>query len=297
MCALVHAHGGQVYIDGANLNALLGLARAGRVRRRRLAPQPAQDVLHPPRRRRAGRRPRGGGRAPGAVPAVASDAPAARAPATGIGPVSAAPFGSAGHPAHQLGVHPPAVGGRPGPRHQVGRAGGQLRRRRLVAVLPDPLHRRARAGGPRVHRGPAVPDARPPGSRSTTWRSGSIDYGFHAPTVSFPVAGTLMVEPTESEDLGELDRFCDAMIAIRGRDRRGGASGRWALEDSPLRRAPHTAGRAGRRRGTGPTTGRRRCSRRGSRRRNTGHRWPGSTRPTGTATWCAPVRRREAFAS
>ena len=67
-----------------------------------------------------------------------------------------------------------------------------------------------------------------------------IDYGFHAPTMSFPVAGTLMVEPTESEDLAELDRFCDAMIAIRRRDRPGRrrASGR---DDNPLRNAPHTA--------------------------------------------------------
>ena len=67
-----------------------------------------------------------------------------------------------------------------------------------------------------------------------------IDYGFHAPTVSFPVAGTLMVEPTESEDLAELDRFCDAMIAIRAEIDEV-ASGRWDVEDSPLRGAPHTA--------------------------------------------------------
>ena len=67
-----------------------------------------------------------------------------------------------------------------------------------------------------------------------------IDYGFHAPTVSFPVAGTLMVEPTESEDLAELDRFCEAMIAIRSEIDEV-AAGRWAVEDSPLRGAPHTA--------------------------------------------------------
>ena len=67
-----------------------------------------------------------------------------------------------------------------------------------------------------------------------------IDYGFHAPTVSFPVAGTLMVEPTESEDLAELDRFCDAMIAIRAEIEEV-AAGRLAVEDSPLRGAPHTA--------------------------------------------------------
>jgi glycine dehydrogenase len=66
-----------------------------------------------------------------------------------------------------------------------------------------------------------------------------VDYGFHAPTMSFPVAGTLMVEPTESEDLGEIDRFCDAMIAIKGEIDRVGA-GEWTAEDSPLRGAPHT---------------------------------------------------------
>jgi glycine dehydrogenase len=67
-----------------------------------------------------------------------------------------------------------------------------------------------------------------------------MDYGFHAPTVSFPVAGTLMVEPTESEDLGELDRFCEAMIAIRAEIDMV-ADGTWPVEDNPLRNAPHTA--------------------------------------------------------
>jgi glycine dehydrogenase len=67
-----------------------------------------------------------------------------------------------------------------------------------------------------------------------------IDYGFHAPTMSFPVPGTLMVEPTESEDLAEIDRFCDAMIAIRAEIDRV-AAGEWSPEDSPLRGAPHTA--------------------------------------------------------
>ncbi|HWA66411.1 MAG TPA: glycine dehydrogenase (aminomethyl-transferring), partial [Mycobacteriales bacterium] len=67
-----------------------------------------------------------------------------------------------------------------------------------------------------------------------------IDYGFHAPTMSFPVAGTLMIEPTESEDLAELDRFCDAMAEIRGEIDRV-AAGEWPLENSPLRNAPHTA--------------------------------------------------------
>ena len=85
-----------------------------------------------------------------------------------------------------------------------------------------------------------------------------IDYGFHAPTVSFPVAGTLMVEPTESEDLAELDRFCEAMIAIRA-EIDDVAAGRWAVEDSPLRGAP-TPRSHWCRVGSGPTTARWRCS-------------------------------------
>ena len=85
-----------------------------------------------------------------------------------------------------------------------------------------------------------------------------IDYGFHAPTMSFPVAGTLMVEPTESEDLAELDRFCEAMIAIRGEIEKV-ASGEWDATDNPLRGAPHTARRSPRqRRATSATTSRRR---------------------------------------
>lgn len=71
-----------------------------------------------------------------------------------------------------------------------------------------------------------------------------IDYGFHAPTMSFPVAGTLMIEPTESEDLTELDRFCDTMIAIRGEIEKV-ASGQWSADDNPLRNAPHTAAALG----------------------------------------------------
>jgi glycine dehydrogenase len=68
-----------------------------------------------------------------------------------------------------------------------------------------------------------------------------MDYGFHAPTLSFPVAGTLMVEPTESEDVAELDRFVDAMVAIRA-EIDAVAAGRWSVAESPLRNAPHTAG-------------------------------------------------------
>ncbi len=117
-----------------------------------------------------------------------------------------------------------------------------------------------------------------------------IDYGLHAPTMSFPVAGTLMVEPTESEDLAELDRFCDAMIAIR-REIGMVGSGEYDSQDNPLRNAPHTASmlleadwkhpyeRAGR-----PT----RCPATGGP--STGPRCAASTRPTATATSSAPAR-------
>ena len=110
-----------------------------------------------------------------------------------------------------------------------------------------------------------------------------IDYGFHAPTMSFPVAGTLMVEPTESEDLAEIDRFIEAMIAIRGEIEQV-AAGDWPAEDNPLRNAPHTA-RCLVETGTTRTAGRRRSTRPGwIRPRSTGRRCAGSTGRTATAT-------------
>ena len=118
-----------------------------------------------------------------------------------------------------------------------------------------------------------------------------IDYGFHAPTMSFPVAGTLMIEPTESEDLAELDRFCDAMIAIRARDREG-RLGRVARGRQPAAQRPAHRGRARRRVGArlhprgGGLPGRGR-----GRRTSTGRRCAGSTARSATATWSAPARR------
>ena len=124
-----------------------------------------------------------------------------------------------------------------------------------------------------------------------------IDYGFHAPTMSFPVPGTLMVEPTESEDLAELDRFCDAMIAIKGEIDRV-AAGEWPADDNPLVHAPHTASSRRRRPGSTPTTARPRPTRRPPsrpRRRgpaSTGRRCAASTAPTATGTCSAAARRR-----
>lgn len=117
-----------------------------------------------------------------------------------------------------------------------------------------------------------------------------IDYGFHAPTMSFPVAGTLMIEPTESEDLAEIDRFCDAMIAIRGEIERV-AGGEWPVDDNPLANSP-TPRRRSAASGTTRTAVTRPSSRAASPRpRSTGRRCAGSTAPSATGTWCAPARR------
>ncbi len=117
-----------------------------------------------------------------------------------------------------------------------------------------------------------------------------IDYGFHAPTMSFPVAGTLMVEPTESEDLTEIDRFCDAMIAIR-KEIDAVEAGEWTPEElAAARGAAHLAG-TDRRVGPRLLTRASRRSRPATTRTSTGRRSRGSTRRTATATWCAPARR------
>src|SRR5581483_5448518 len=160
-------------------------------------------------------------------------------PDTGVGPISGAPFGSAGI--------------LPIPWAYIRLMGGVgLRHATLVAILTaNYTAARLRERYPVLYTGSTglvahecILDLRP-----ITKRTGVtvedvakrlIDYGFHAPTMSFPVAGTLMVEPTESEDLAELDRFCEAMIAIRGEIEQV-ANGAWDREDNPLRQAPHTA--------------------------------------------------------
>ena len=238
ICALVHDAGGQVYVDGANLNALVGWARPGSF---------GADVSHL-NLHKTFCIPHGGG-GPGVGPVAVREHLAAylpnhplvpeAGPATGPGPVSAAPWGSAGIlPISWAYLRLMGVDG--------------LRRATAVAILAaNYLARRlsehypvlyAGAGGLVAHE--CILDL-----RAITRESGVtvedvakrlIDYGFHAPTMSFPVAGTLMVEPTESEDLAELDRFVDAMIAIRG-EIRAVAEGRWPRDDNPLGNAPHTA--------------------------------------------------------
>lgn len=237
VCDLVHAAGGQVYIDGANLNALVGLARPGEL---------GGDVSHL-NLHKTFCIPHGGG-GPGVGPvAVAAHLapylpgdPTPGAATTGpVAPVSAAPWGSAGIlPISWAYV---ALMGPDG-----------LRRATEVAVLAaNYLATRLREHFPVLYTGPnglvaheCILDLRPltkaTGVTAEDVAKRLMDYGFHAPTLSFPVAGTLMVEPTESEDLAELDRFVEAMIAIRG-EIEDVAAGRWAVEDSPLRHAPHTA--------------------------------------------------------
>ena len=238
LCEIVHAHGGQVYVDGANLNALLGYARPGRF---------GGDVSHLNLHKTFCIPHGGGGPGVGPVAVRAHLAPylpshgmhPEEAKRSGIGPISAAPYGSAGI----LPISWAYI-------RLMGAAG--LTRATASAVLAaNYVAARLQDHFPVLYRGhgglvahECILDL-----RGLTKETGVtvddvakrlIDYGFHAPTMSFPVAGTLMVEPTESEDLAELDRFCDAMIAIR-REIDRVASGEWTAEDSPLRGAPHTA--------------------------------------------------------
>jgi len=237
ICAAVHEAGGQVYVDGANLNALIGLAKPGKF---------GSDVSHL-NLHKTFCIPHGGG-GPGVGPIGVREHlipflpnhPLAEAagPKTGPGPVSAAPWGSAGI----LPISWAYI-------RLMGPDG--LRRATQSAILAaNYIAARLRAHYPILYAGAnglvaheAILDIRP-----VTKASGVtvddvakrlIDYGFHAPTMSFPVAGTLMVEPTESEDLAELDRFVEAMIAIRG-EIRAVETGEWELAENPLRQAPHT---------------------------------------------------------
>ncbi|HEX4698815.1 MAG TPA: aminomethyl-transferring glycine dehydrogenase [Actinomycetes bacterium] len=239
LCELVHAAGGQVYVDGANLNALVGVVRPGHF---------GADVSHLNLHKTFCIPHGGGGPGVGPIGVRAHLAPylpnhplqPAAGPATGIGPVSAAPWGSAG-------ILPISWA-------YVRLMGGEgLTRATQVAIL-SANYVAARLGPhyPVLYSGSSglVAHECIVDLRGITKETGVtvddvakrlIDHGFHAPTMSFPVAGTLMIEPTESEDLTELDRFCDAMIAIREEIARVGR-GELDATDNPLRGAPHTAG-------------------------------------------------------
>jgi len=235
---IVHSNGGQVYVDGANLNAMVGLARPADF---------GADVGHLNLHKTFTIPHGGGGPGVGPVGVKAHLAPflpshplSERAgPATGIGPVSGAPFGSAG-----ILVIPFAYLSLMGP--------DGLRNASMTAILSaNYLARRLDPYFPVLYSGKkgrvaheAIVDLRPL-NRETGISAEDVakrlaGYGFHAPTLSFPVAGTLMIEPTESESLEELDRFCEAMIAIHGEISRI-ESGEWDSEDNPLKNAPHSA--------------------------------------------------------
>jgi len=240
ICERVHAAGGQVYVDGANLNAMLGLARPGRF---------GADVSHLNLHKTFAIPHGGGGPGVGPVAVRAHLAPflpnhplvPTAGPQTSYGPVSSGPFGSAGvlpiswafialmgpdglklasqtailaanYVAHRLAPHYPVL--------YTGASG--LVAHECIIDLRELSH----------HTGVSVDDV----------AKRLIDFGFHAPTMSFPVAGTLMIEPTESESKAELDRFCDAMIAIRA-EMDQVAAGVWPSDDNPLHNAPHPVAR------------------------------------------------------
>ncbi len=237
LCALVHEAGGQVYVDGANLNALMGLARPGAF---------GADVSHL-NLHKTFAIPHGGG-GPGVGPVAVRDHLAPylpnhpivqdAGPVTSYGPVAAAPWGSAGIlPISYAFI---ALLGASGLRlaSQTAVLGANYLARRIGEHFPI-LY--AGANGLVAHE--CIVDLRPltkvTGVTVDDVAKRLIDYGFHAPTMSFPVAGTLMVEPTESESLVELDRFADAMAAIAGEAARV-AAGEWPADDNPLHNAPHT---------------------------------------------------------
>jgi len=238
VCAVVHDHGGQVYLDGANLNALVGVAKPGVF---------GADVSHL-NLHKTFCIPHGGG-GPGVGPIGVKEHLAPflpnhplrpeAGPVSGIGPISAAPWGSAGIlPISWAYI---ALMGADG-----------LRRATEVAILnANYVAVRLAEHYPVLYTGPnglvaheCILDLRgitaDTGVTAEDVAKRLIDFGFHAPTMSFPVPGTLMVEPTESESKHELDRFCDAMIAVRAEIRRV-AAGDWSPDDNPLRNAPHTA--------------------------------------------------------
>ena len=244
ICAMVHDAGGQVYVDGANLNALVGLARPGKF---------GADVSHLNLHKTFAIPHGGGGPGVGPIgvrahlgpflpshPLRPEAGPTGRGFADGgVGPVSGAPWGSAGIlPIPWMYIR------------MMGRNG--LRSATEHAILSaNYIAHRLRDHYPILYTGPdglvaheCILDVR--GITAATAISVDdiakrlIDYGFHAPTMSFPVAGTLMVEPTESEDLAEIDRFCDAMIAIKA-EIDAVTAGEWPAEDNPLVNAPHTA--------------------------------------------------------
>ncbi|TVR01295.1 MAG: glycine dehydrogenase (aminomethyl-transferring) [Deltaproteobacteria bacterium] len=237
VCAVVHAHGGQVYMDGANMNAQVGLCSPGDI---------GADVCHLNLHKTFCIPHGGGGPGMGPIGVAAHLAPflpghpvVETGGEQGIGAISAAPWGSPSI----LPISWAYI-------RMMGASG--LRRATEVAILnANYMAARLEPHFDILYRGESgrvahefVIDCRPfrasAGVEVEDIAKRLMDYGFHAPTMSWPVPGTLMIEPTESEGLAELDRFCEAMIAIR-EEIRDVAEGRLDREDNPLKNAPHTA--------------------------------------------------------
>ena len=238
ICKIVHGHGGQVYMDGANLNAQVGLTSPAVI---------GADVCHLNLHKTFCIPHGGGGPGVGPIGVAAHLAPhlpnhplrSDAGPASGVGPVAAGPFGSA----MILPISYAYV-------RMMGAAG--LKRATEVAILnANYIAGQLRGHYPVLYSGPGgmvahecIIDCRgfqaEAGVMVEDIAKRLMDFGFHAPTMSWPVAGTLMIEPTESENKGELDRFCDAMIAIRA-EIAAIAAGKLHKTDNPLKGAPHTA--------------------------------------------------------
>ncbi len=233
ICEVIHSHGGQVYTDGANLNALVGLAKPGKY---------GSDVSHL-NLHKTFCIPHGGG-GPGVGPVAVRSHLAPYLPGRldgdgDVGMVSAAPFGSAGIlPISWMYVT--LMGG-----------AGLTRATQVALLAANYVAKQLATHYPVLYSGrnglvahECILDLRPIkdscGITAEDVAKRLIDYGFHAPTLSFPVPGTLMVEPTESESKAELDRFIDAMVAIRAEIREV-EEGRMDRDDNPLKNAPHTA--------------------------------------------------------
>ena len=237
ICAAIHSHGGQVYMDGANMNAMVGVCRPGDL---------GADVCHLNLHKTFCIPHGGGGPGMGPIgvaahlaPHLPGHAPAGLGTELSSGAVSAAPFGSASIlPISYLYIR------------MMGAEG--LAYATKVAILnANYVAKRLQHAYPVLYQGPngtvaheCIVDPRPlkasAGIEVEDITKRLMDYGFHAPTVSFPVAGTLMIEPTESENKAELDRFCDAMLAIREEVAQV-ERGELPRDDNPLKHAPHTA--------------------------------------------------------
>ena len=238
ICEIVHEHGGQVYMDGANMNAQVGLCRPGDI---------GADVCHLNLHKTFCIPHGGGGPGMGPIGVAEHLAPflpghpvVDRGHAQACGAVSAAPWGSAVDPADLVGLH-----------RADGRRRADARRRRSRSSTRTTSRSGSSEHYPVLYSGAhglvahecildtAALQGDRPGIEVEDIAKRLMDYGFHAPTLSFPVAGTLMIEPTESESKAELDRFCDAMIAIR-EEIREIEEGRADRENNLLKNAPHT---------------------------------------------------------